>query len=168
MNFLCENMIYLILDFCDQRTSFSLVLTNKYISQTTIKKGFAKHISYDSHDIASSDTYDTFLRRFHRHQHTLRTCFMGNLNNAFLWLPKWVQKVYFLNCRIQQDINPSQVTETEVLYISSQSYDCEININWDKFPKLREMSVVGYRVNFEVAQKKCPLLTKIFQRSHIF
>ena len=144
MNFLCENMIYLILDFCDQRTSFSLVLTNKYISQTTIKKGFAKHISYDSHDIASSDTYDTFLRRFHRHQHTLRTCFMGNLNNAFLWLPKWVQKVYFLNCRIQQDINPSQV------------------------PKLREMSVVGYRVNFEVAQKKCPLLTKIFQRSHIF
>ena len=168
MNTLCEDIIHIILDFCDLRTSFYLTLTNKYISQTTLKNGFAKHISYDSYDIASSDTYDTFLQRFHRHRYTLRTCSMSNLNNPFLWLPKWVEKVYFFNCRIQQEINPSQVTETEVLYISSQSYDWEINMNWDKFPKLKEMTVVGYRINFEEAHKKCPLLTKFFQRSHIF
>jgi hypothetical protein len=168
MNHLCEDLIILILDFCDLRTSFYLALTNKYISQTTLKKGFAKHISYDSYDLASESTYDTFLRRFHTHQHTLRTCSMSNLNNPFLWLPKWVQKVYFFNCRIQQEINPSQVTETEVLYISSKSCDWEIHMNWDKFPKLREMTVINYRINFEEAQKKCPLLTKFFQRSHIF
>jgi hypothetical protein len=90
---------------------------------------------------------------------------MENLNNASLWLPKWVEKVYFMNCKIDQEINPSQVTSTEILYISSQCYESEIKINWDKFPKLREITVIGYQIDFEIAKKKCKFLKKMFRRS---
>jgi len=163
MNNLFEEIINLVFEFCDQQTSFQFSLSNKYIYHSSLKKGFARYISYNAH--VPRCTYETFLKRFHRHQNSLQTCIMENLNNASLWLPKWVEKVYFMNCKIDQEINPSQVTSTEILYISSQCYESEIKINWDKFPKLREITVIGYQIDFEIAKKKCKFLKKMFRRS---
>lgn len=158
MDQLCDDLLSMIFQFCDDRTSYNLSLCNKYINESTRKKGFAKFLSYD-YPLCD---YNKFMKRYIRHHGTINIFVIRHTNNPFYWLPKWVSRVHFENCRIKDPINPNEITSTEVLSIVTPIFDWEIKINWDKFPHLKELYVKGYAIeSFEGIEEKCKRLKKI-------
>lgn len=144
MNIVNEDVFHLIFLYLNNRDSYHLSLSCKYIHQTTEKRGFAKFIMYDY----PKWNYDMFIKRYIRHHGTLTTFVIRNTNNPFYWLPKWTQRIHFEFCKIRDVIDPPIVTETEELRIVS-NHDWTIHINFLKFPRLKKLIVKGYSLFFK-------------------
>jgi hypothetical protein len=144
ISLLSDDLIRLVLHFCDSRSSFSFVLSCKQVLESTRKEGFAKHISFDS---TKDDDLECFMNRMARHYRNINVCSLYRLQNPFLWMPMWVQKVEFYFCKITEEINPPVPVKTKSLKImSNYNHGESISINWDKFPMLRELEILNLRV----------------------
>ena len=156
MNTMCEDVLNVIFEFCDCQSSFQFALCNKQIYESTMKKGFIKYISYNT----LQDNLNLFMKRFIRHHKTIKNCNMYFVNNPFLWIPVWVNKVNFYSCKISETINPRNCVKTEYLCLintsSTDSY--QIKINWVKFPLLKELKVKNYKIDLEGIHEHCKLL----------
>ena len=157
MEKLCEDLLNLIFQFCDNKTSFRFALCSKYIHESTLRYGFAKFLRYDY----PKCDFNYFMKRFIRHHGSITTCIVKETANGFYWLPQWVERIYFENCRIRDLINPSNITKTKFLNISTPIYTWEINIQWDKFPDLVELIIKGYWINLEGISSKCKHLKRV-------
>lgn len=156
MNHLIEDLVILISTYCDDRSNYNLsqVCRNTY---NATSKGFMRHICFDY----LKDNVTTFTERFYRHRRSITSCSMTYVENAFLWLPFWVENVYMSNCRITQVINPRQNVSTKRLRICSLGTKTQsLYINWRKFPQLEEVDIINYDVNCD-GLEDCKLLKRI-------
>jgi hypothetical protein len=87
------------------------------------------------------------------------------IENAFFWLPIWVEIISMTNCPITKSINPSQNTCTKKLRICSLQETTPITINWRKFPLLEEIKIVNHTINFD-GMEECKSLKRLCLYSH--
>lgn len=147
--YLPEELICCIFEYLTSSCAYRLSTCSKYIYECTKKRGFAKLIKYDYPQC----DYNVFMKRYIRHHAAVDTFILRHTNNPFYWLPKWTKQIHFEYCRIKDAINPKTVVETEVITILSVVYDWEIKIQWEKFPNLKKLVVVGYSVDFHGVER---------------
>ena len=145
MKSLSEDLVRLVLEFCDSRSSFNFVLCCKQVFISSLKGGFAKHISFD----ATRDTdIGIFMNRMAKHYRHINVCSMYHLTNPFLWMPTWVKKVEFYFCKFTEELNPPHPVITESLKLLSHfnGKNSIISIQWEKFPLLKELELINLTV----------------------
>ena len=144
MQSLSDDLVRLVLEFCDSRSSFNFVLCCKQVFISSSRGGFAKHISFDAtrdSDIA------IFMHRMAKHHRYINVCSMYHLSNPFLWIPTWVKKVEFYFCKITEALNPPHPVITESLKLVSYfGGNSIISIHWEKFPMLKELELINLTV----------------------
>lgn len=155
MNTLIDDLIILITTFCDDKTNYYLSQVCKNTYNAT-KDGFIRHMSF--HYL--NNNLSTFTERFYRHRRSVRSCSMLYIENAFFWLPIWVEIISMTNCPITKSINPSQNTFTKKLRICSLRETTPITINWRKFPLLEEIKIVNHTINFD-GMEECKYLKRL-------
>jgi hypothetical protein len=157
MNQIHEDLICYIMDYLSSSCAYKLSMCSKYLYECTKRRGFAKMITYD-YPLCD---YNIFMKRYIRHHGAVQTFVVRNTNNPFYWLPKWTRRIHFEYCKIKDAINPKYAAvETEEITILSVIYDWEIKINWDKFPNLKKLVVVGYSVDLQGIER-CKSLREI-------
>jgi hypothetical protein len=150
-----DDVLHLIFGYCDNQSSYRLAVSCKTLYDITAS-GFAKHISYDYTN--GCDVF-TFINRLAKHRRSLRTCTIHRLQNPFLWIPIWTPRVNFYQCKITDAIDPQYPVLTEVLIISHYVASA-IQINWIKFPLLREIQITNIKVDF-TGIEQCKHLSKL-------
>ena len=150
------DVLSVIFRFCDSKSSYNFALTCKKVYESTNKLGFSKHISFDNN---GNNDIGIFIDRFVRHYKSINVCTFYHMTNPFLWMPTWVKKVYFFNCKINTEINPRDATITEKLYVNNYVSN-ELSINWKKFPMLKELYIENCTVNFEGIKIYCSMLKR--------
>lgn len=153
-----SDVLTVIFGYCDSKTSYNFALCCKKIYESTLKIGFSKHISFDN---SQHDDIGLFIKRFVSHYKSINVCTIYNMTNPFIWMPMWVKKVYFYNCKINTEINPNKKTITEKLHLNNYGDSMLIKIKWEKFPLLKEIYIDNFSVNFEGIEKYCHKLKKI-------
>lgn len=84
------------------------------------------------------DIYN-FSMLFARHFRTLDKIYLRMAKNPCPWLPsKWPREVIFYRCKIRY-LNPTCITNTEIITIYDEKNFKKIEINWKKFPKLQNI-----------------------------
>lgn len=160
MNTLVDDLILIISTYCDDKTNYYLSQVCKHTYNAT-KDGFIRHLSlhYLNNDVSS------FTERFYRHRRSVKSCSMIYIENAFLWLPLWVESISMTNCSITKSINPNQKACTKRLRICSVGETTPITINWRKFPFLEEIKIVNHIINFE-GMEDCRSLKRLCLYTH--
>ena len=171
MNNLPDEIIFLIVSFLNSNDSLILVKTCKYYKEKLYNYGFYKSITliftHSRNDI-SYPTITDFIYKFRQHNRTIINLNLYNVpyfNNlpdinfcSNIKLPKRV-KLSNYNCSF--NINPTIVTNTENLYITTYKNKNQIKINWIKFPKLKYLYLHIYDLDF-LAIELCSNLEVVF------
>jgi hypothetical protein len=148
-----DHLIFLILKLIpDNKTSISLVSTCKYFKHILYKHGYLKQLTCKPLGL---NPYD-FSIKCSEHYRSLNMVSMYYINDAHLWICYWPRIVFFNYCRTGK-INPPKVTETEVLYILNDKSK-DVDVNWDKFPKLKRLEISNCNFNLKNIKDKCKYL----------
>jgi hypothetical protein len=138
-------LIKILTFISDNKTSLNFISSCRYFKNLFYKEGFVKHIKIDPH--LHSDPYE-FSMKCGYHRRTLDTISITHLSNPQHWISVWPRVVFINNCFIKDVVNPSEETNTEILYILNNR-NVNTQINWEKFPKLRVFETTSTVFNIE-------------------
>jgi hypothetical protein len=116
--------------------------------------GFVSFINADLHT-----NMMTFIQRFCQHSHTMKSVDIQGLDNPHLWLPHYVERLYFNHCSITNYINPGSRTNSHVVKVIKLTdyhrYKLKtvVHINWNCFPNLEELELYCYDVHINGLEK---------------
>ena len=139
-----DYVLYIIMDYIpDNKGSISLYSCCSYFKNLFEKYGYLKELSNSP---LRNDAY-TLAINSAKHKKTLNM-----ISIFYTWDPQycifyWPKTVFFSYCTSRSVINPSVVTDTEVMYIYND-HNKNIIVNWKKFPKLRQIKLTEFNVNF--------------------
>lgn len=144
MNFISDDLLVIILSYLNNKDSLSLVKTCKYFKKLFYERGFYKTIYYNF-----PEPILKFSNLFNIHNKTLNSVYINNGYNIHNFMDNiWCKNIEFSNYSFDYNIEPTNITNTENLYIvSSSNKKNKICINWNKFPKLKCLFLNIYDIN---------------------
>jgi hypothetical protein len=164
INFLDDHLLYKIMNFIqDNKTSVNFILCCTYFKKLFYKYGYIKHIK--TGNLVNISIYDFFLTSI-KHQNTLNTIEITNVNNPMCWITVWPKVVFFNYCNITYEIKPFHQTKTKILYLLNNRNDKKIKVDWKMFPNLEYLEVDNFNFNFEDT-KQCKKLLNIRIKNNI-
>ena len=139
-----------ILSSLDTKSSISLIKVNKSLNQIGEKYGYIKKLHAGQ---ASNDDILTCVMRYYKHKRTINELYILGLDNPQNWFGGSLSKrVVFQDCRVDEFLDPP-ISNTESLSIHDlriHNNPYVMKINWEKFPKLRILSLL-FAKSFNIA-----------------
>ena len=139
---LCKIMDYII----DNKTSINFVLACKYFKNLFYKYGYIKHLK--TGNLTDLSIYNFSLTSI-KHENTIDSIQITNLNNPMYWISVWPRVVCFNYCNITSEIKPCKPTKTKVLYLLNNRNNKKIKVDWKMFPNIERLEVDNFNFNFE-------------------
>lgn len=166
------DLLSTIISFLDNNSSVRLISTCQYIKNHGDNNGFLTTLKLTN----TTDTME-FYNNFSKHEKSLKTLILIRIDDPFIWIPKYVERLIFENCSISCYINPGKrIYTTKVLKL--KDYDrcknkSKIRINWSCFPNLEEIELYVHDIDLNGLDKLDNLKTilidtcEIIDLSHI-
>ena len=143
-----SDALSIITSFLNNRSSSQLLRTCRSFKEHGNTFGYLTHMSFD----LITDTM-TFLRRFCKHQETIRSVYIRGIDNPQLWMPRYVERMVFDHCCVIKRINPPKpVYVTKYLKIADyhrSKFRTQVRINWEQFPNLEDVVLYVYDIDLE-------------------
>jgi len=130
--------IYTFVD--DNSTMISMLRTCRYLYQLSRRCGYVKTLAFDP----TTDVKLYFELASRAFLGSLNSLCIQRINDPVPWVPMrvWPRVVIFQDCWMGSDMIDPEVSDTECLIINNTNpvtNRYNVNINWNKFPKLRIM-----------------------------
>jgi hypothetical protein len=136
-----DEVLIIIMSYLNHKDSINFLLCNKYLKTLFYKSGYLKGITFGT-NYKNRDPNELFLLCC-KHEKTLKTLFIYNLNNPSPWIPiSWPKSVNIYYSCISEKLSPS-LSRTEKLTISIFDFNFirnkTLKIDWKKFPSLKNI-----------------------------
>jgi hypothetical protein len=144
-----------IMSFLEDKDNTCLVRTCNNLYKHSKKYGFVNFIKGDL-----NTNMMTFIQRFSDHSHSVNSIELSYLDDPHIWLPHYVEKLFFDHCAITEYVNPPNRSNSQVVkYFKLTDYNrykfkTTLRINWNCFPNLEELELYVYDVDL-VGIDKC-------------
>ena len=143
MNSLNYDVFSVIFDYLSQKECLNVSISSKDVHSIVKNQGFLKilHVNRNYPRIKFEDSFE-MMKRIMMHKMSVQTIYIHLINNPCPWIFYWPKNIYFIGCYFDKGIiDPNKKVDTEYIYVRCK-YNCkEIKINYDKFPRLKNVIV---------------------------
>lgn len=135
----------------NNKSVISFLKTCRYVKNLYYKNGYLKQINLEP--LINNDPYN-FALTCCKHSNSLNCIYIRGIYNPQHWIFIWPKIVYITGCNITDIIKPPGKVNTEILYITDVRSSKNVNIDWNQFPKLKEVHI-PYNINIKGISKNC-------------
>ncbi len=143
MNNLNYDVLNVIFGYISQKDCLNVSISSKNVYSIVKNQGFLKILNVNQY-YPKKKFEDSFemMKRIIMHRLSFETIYIHLINNPCPWMFDWPKNVHFIGCYFDNGIiDPNKKVNTEYIYIRCK-YNCkDIKINYDKFPRLKNVII---------------------------
>ena len=132
------------------KNMISLIGTCKYFKKLGNEFGYLKYIN-----VKGYKNFIKFIKFYFTPNEFLQSISIKDIDNPIRWMIErpWPKEMIFTNCFIGNDLVNIPESPTEKLIIRDNTIRSSINIDWQKFPKLKILDIQVNNTNFAGLEK---------------